>query len=97
MRIEYHPALQKDLQEVIDFYNSRSPGLGSEFLSNFEQQILRIAVSPRLWRTVEGDIRRTLMPRFPYCIYFRVINDEVIRITVIKHQRRHPNYGLDRN
>jgi toxin ParE1/3/4 len=96
MRIEYHPALETDLREVVDFYNSRSSGLGAEFLSDFEMLVLRIAFYPQLWRTVENEIRRALMPRFPYCVYFRIINEELIRITVVKHQRQHPGYGLER-
>ena len=45
---------------------------------------------------VRGDMRRALMKRFPYLILFRVVNNAVIRITVIKHQRRHPAYGMNR-
>ena len=45
---------------------------------------------------VRGDTRRSLMKRFPYLILFRVVNGEVIRITVIKHERRHPAFGVNR-
>jgi toxin ParE1/3/4 len=45
---------------------------------------------------VERDVRRVLMKRFPYVIYFRIVNDETIRITVVKHEKRHPSYGRKR-
>jgi len=96
MRIEYHPAIEQELREIIDYYNQCSLGLGTEFLNEFERQIFKIAAMPMQWRVVENDIRRALMKRFPYVIYFRVLDSDVLRVTVIKHQRRHPNFGLGR-
>jgi len=62
----------------------------------FERQIFKIAALPTQWQVVESDIRRALMKRFPYVIYFRVPANDVLRVTFVKHQRRHPDYGLSR-
>lgn len=43
MTIEYHPAVAGELEEIRNFYDQRSPGLGSEFIDEFERQVLRIA------------------------------------------------------
>ncbi len=96
MRVEYHPAIEHELREIIEYYDQCSQGLGKEFLDEFERQILKIASMPTRWRTVEDDIRRSLMRRFPYVIYFRALENDVFRVTVIKHQRRHPDYGRSR-
>lgn len=96
MRVEYHPAIESELREIIEYYNKCSQGLGAEFLDEFERQILKIALMPTRWMTVEDDIRRSLMRRFPYVIYFRALEDEVLRVTVVKHQRRHPDYSRSR-
>jgi plasmid stabilization system protein ParE len=96
MRVEYHPAIEFELQQIIDYYNDRSPGLGTKFLDEFEQQILNIASMPTRWIIVEDDVRRSLMKRFPYVVYFRAQDNDVLRVTVVKHQRRHPDYGQDR-
>lgn len=96
MRVEYHPAVEKELKEVITYYNGCSAGLGSEFLNEFERQVLKIASNPFQWAEVERGVRRTLLRRFPYTVYFRVVNMELLRITVVKHQRRHPRLGLER-
>ena len=96
MRVEYHPALEKELLEIVEYYNQCSLGLGLEFLNEFERQILTIAAMPMQWRVVDADIRRALMKRFPYVIYYRVLDNDMLRITVVKHQRRHPVYGLGR-
>ena len=95
MRVEYHPAVEHELREIIEYYDKCAPGLGAEFLNEFERQILKIVSMPFRWMTVEGDIRRSLMNRFPYVIYF-ITEGESLRVTVVKHQRRHPDYGRDR-
>ena len=96
MRIEYHPAIEGEVVEIRDYYNEQSRNLGDDFINEFERQVLRIAAMPSRWMVVRGDTRRSLMKRFPYLILFRVVNGEVIRITVIKHERRHPAFGVNR-
>jgi hypothetical protein len=58
--------------------------------------VLRIAAMPTRWMVARGEIRRALMKRFPYVILFRIIGTSAIRITVVKHERRHPAYGIHR-
>jgi plasmid stabilization system protein ParE len=96
MRIEYHPAVADELLEIRNFYESRSTGLGSEFVSEFERQMFRIAAMPERWMVVRKDVRRSLMRRFPYVIFFRCVGDDCIRVTVVKHEKRHPSFGMDR-
>jgi len=96
MTVEYHPAIEHELAEVRDYYEQRSPGLGREFIDEFERQVLRIASAPGRWMVITQDLRRSLMKRFPYVIYFRQVAPDRVRITVVKHQRRHPEHGRDR-
>ena len=96
MRIEYHPAVERELREIIQYYNHCATGLGNDFLNEFDQQILRIASNPYQWSEIAQGVRRALLRRFPYILYFRVMDDEVLRVLVVKHQRRHPLLGLRR-
>jgi plasmid stabilization system protein ParE len=96
MIVEYHPGVLRELEEIRDYYEKRVPGLGREFINEFERQVLRIAATPRRWMVISGDIRRAVMPRFPYYIYFRAAHPDSVLITVVKHARRHPAYGRDR-
>ncbi len=96
MRIEYHPEIERELREIIEYYDECAQGLGVEFLNEFERHILKIASMPTRWMMVEADVRRSLMKRFPYVVYFRVLENDALRVTVVKHQRRHPKYGRNR-
>ena len=96
MKVEYHPAVHDELRKIRDYDNERSPGLGAVFVDKFERQVLGVAANPERWMVISGDVRRCLMRRFPHLIYFRKIGAELLRVTVVKHQRRHPEYGRDR-
>src|SRR6266446_5008515 len=96
MIIEYHPAVALELDEIRNYYNQRSAGLGDEFIDEFERQVLRIAAAPERWMVIERDIRRSMLKRFPFVIYFRQPSSDRIRITVVKYERRHPEHGRKR-
>ena len=96
MTVEYHPAVEAELREIRQYYEDRSPGLGIQFVDEFERQVLLLAANPERWMVVKTDIRRCLMRRFPYIIFFRCVGSDRLRITVVKHQRRHPDFGRGR-
>jgi toxin ParE1/3/4 len=95
MRIVYHPEAEAELIESARFYDRRIPGLGRRFLLEIDKSIERILANPTKWKVVEDDIRRFLMKKFPFSIYYRV-EAEVIRILVFKHHSRHPDYWKHR-
>ncbi len=94
--IEYHPSVMAELEEVRDYYEKKSEGLGLAFVNELEQQLLKVAAMPTRWMIVQGDLRRSLMKRFPYVIFFREIDGGGIRVTVVKHEKKHPAFGLRR-
>jgi plasmid stabilization system protein ParE len=95
MRLSYHPDAEAELVEAARFYERKLPGLGGLFRTEFDTAVTRILEAPTRWRIVEMDIRRFLMQRFPYSILYR-IEGETVRILVVKHHRRHPDYWKGR-
>ena len=91
MQIVYHPDAESELLEAARFYEGRVTGLGDRFLQEYEAAIATIRDAPERWLLVEGDLRRFLMRRFPYAIYYRVEGD-LLRILVVKHHSRRPGY-----
>ena len=96
MKVEYHPAIARELEEIRNHYEQQSLGLGVDFVNEFERQVLAIATMPGRWMIVRDDTRRALMKRFPYVVFFRAIDETRIRVTVVKHEKRHPAFGLSR-
>lgn len=92
MRIEYHPATTTDLNEAIRFYNQRQPGLGDDFLTEVYATIFHIQTNPLAFKETEG-VRSALVKRFPYSVVFRLVNQQSLRILIIRHHRRRPEHG----
>lgn len=91
MRLIYHPDAEAEFIEAAQFYERRVPTLGVQFLDAADRAIGVIQEAPERWRIIEGDVRRYLMRRFPYAIYYRLLPDE-LRILAFKHHSRHPDY-----
>jgi plasmid stabilization system protein ParE len=91
MRLIYHPDAEAEVVEAVQVFERKAPGLGDRFLREFDAAIIEIQKAPGRWRIVEDGLRRFLMQHFPYGIYYRA-EGENLRILVVKHHRRHPDY-----
>src|SRR5882724_9323641 len=91
MRVVYHPDAEAELLEAARFYQRRVSGLGRRFLQEFDATISAIRNAPERWPVVEDDLRCYVMRRFPYAVYYRQEGDD-LRILVVKHHSRHPDY-----
>ena len=49
MRIEFHPAAGRELTDSVEYYDSRLPGLGADFLGEFRRSLDLIDKKPRNW------------------------------------------------
>ncbi len=77
------------------YYNRQVPGLGDAFVDEVEAGIGAILNGLEVWRVVEDDVRRYLIHRFPYGIYY-TIEDDVVVIWAVKHLHRDPDYWQQR-
>jgi plasmid stabilization system protein ParE len=81
---------QAEFDEAFDFYEGRTTGRGVEFLERVQAVFDRISANPLLHAVVLGDVRKAVVARFPYCIYYR---PEPTRVEVIAvfHSSRDPS------
>ncbi|MEH2038073.1 type II toxin-antitoxin system RelE/ParE family toxin [Nostoc sp.] len=91
------PRASKELDAAIAYYEAQKVGLGLDLLSEVEKVILKIQQNPNLGtpHKIEG-IRRYAIQRFPYLIFYTVL-EEVIWVIAIAHSKRKPNYWKQRN
>jgi plasmid stabilization system protein ParE len=96
MGLTFHRLIQRDLNHVLGYYEEEGgPELSRRFYEEFEAILRRIEQSPRRFHLVSDVLRRANFPTFPYHLLFREIDNE-IRILVLRHHRRRPDYGLAR-
>ena|SRR5215216_5273847 len=82
---------KREFDDAISWYEGRREGLGEEFSVAIERQLERIAESPNQFVRVRGKIRRSVLRRFPYSIYFIAEDDRVV-VLAIFHAKRDPQH-----
>jgi plasmid stabilization system protein ParE len=83
------PPVDRDVAAAFEWYQNEQPGLGLEFLEELRASYDRMAAGPLQYSLVRDDIRRALLKRFPYAVYFAVEADQVVVVSVL-HERRNP-------
>lgn len=96
---QLHPAATAELAAAAEWYDARLPGLSLELLDAVEQALALIVERPAAWQrdsVIAGrEIRRYVMPRFPFSIVYYAV-DDIIRIVAVAHARRAPGYWRTR-
>ena len=87
--LEAEAAVEFDIESAFDWYEAEEPGLGPEFLEQLGLVYRRILENPLGYGKQRSGIRRGLMRRFPYAVYFSV-EDETILILAVLHTARDP-------
>ena len=68
---------ETELDYAVEWYNSLRPGLGDALVLCVEQALDRIADHPEAFAMILPEVRRTLVRRFPYGLFFRVRQDRI--------------------
>ena len=64
------PEAEQEMTEAVRWYEDRVTGLGHEFLLSMDSLLVAITQSPLQFPLVYRNIRRALMRRFPYELFF---------------------------
>ena len=88
-RLFLRAAAKADLREAFEWYETRSTGLGFEFLRAARAALALIERNPAQFAVVLDDIRRGHLLRFPYALYY-FIDDERVVVIACAHGRQHP-------
>ena len=81
-RVIYTPEAALDVTESYDWYESREPGLGEDFLRCVEACVFMIQRHPRMFPVAVDDFRRALIRRFPYEIFYEPTDDGILIYSV---------------
>ncbi|MGQ0814644.1 MAG: type II toxin-antitoxin system RelE/ParE family toxin [Gemmatimonadota bacterium] len=78
-----------DIKTAALWYEERIQGLGVKFVAEIDACLETILVNPELYPVVHRDIRRALVRRFPFAVFY-VFRDETVIVTACMHTRRAP-------
>jgi plasmid stabilization system protein ParE len=88
-RVIFTQAAGLEVIEAQDWYESEAPGLGPRFREAVEGLTKRMGANPLQFPVVFKNIRRALLRRFPYSLFFVVDGDDLLVIACF-HASRDP-------
>ena len=81
---------QEDIEVAVFWYERQRQGLGERFSQELDQLLERVGENPLQFPEVGQAVRRGLLHRFPYAVYFRT-SEVISAIIAVLHQYRHPD------
>ena len=89
MRVRLTPAAEGDVRDIYNWYKNQGEGLASQFSSFLGDCLERVGKNPTGYAKVHGEVRRSLLHRFPYCVFY-VIRDSEVGVIGVFHGHRDP-------
>ncbi len=88
-RVIIRPEAESDIEDAYQWYESQRKGLGENFLLCVEEALSRAAREPTIYSIVYKEIRRVLIHRFPFGVFF-IVGETNISVLAVLHARRNP-------
>lgn len=95
MTFSFHPDAEEEFNKAIDYYEDIEPGLGYDFALEVYSTVRRSVEFPKAWAVLEGEIRRSLVRRFPYGVLYSEEHEEIFVVAVM-NLHREPDYWKHR-
>ncbi len=84
-----------EFDQAFDWYERQKPGLGVEFAECVQRVFDRISTTPELHAVVYKDVRKALVRKFPYAVFYRIRAGRVVVLAVF-HGKRDPSIWKSR-
>ena len=83
------PEARAEFDDAFDWYEQQRPGLGVDFVAHVQEVLDQIGATPGLYGQVFRDVRRVVVQRFPYSVFYKVEPQQVVVLAVF-HSSRDP-------
>ena len=84
------PEAENDVFNAYEWYEKQCSGLGSEFILCIDAEMHSIKRNPKICQTIHKKIRRSVIRRFPYCIFY-IEEPDHIRVLSVFHAHKNPS------
>lgn len=87
--LDFLPGVEDEIIDASQWYENKKEGLGVDFLLSVEAALFSIKRQPLSFQKVFTTVRRAVIKRFPYGIFF-VIENDTITVIAVTSFHRHP-------
>jgi toxin ParE1/3/4 len=81
------PAAAADIDSAYEWYEREREGLGEEFLQEVRATLKLVLSMPEGYPVVERRTRRALIHRFPYGLFYRIVDDTIVFVACFHTSR----------
>jgi len=92
VRVRFLKTARTELEHAVRYYKSQAPDLGGVFLLELVAALDRVSRFPAAWQSVDAEIRRCLIGKFPYGLIYVVERQEILVLGVAHLNRRPENW-----
>ena len=83
---------ESDIDDAFIWYELQKKKLGDSFIRSLNSAFRQIKRNPYLYPLVYVDVRKHLINKFPYCVYYYFDeSDNTLKIISVLHNSRNPN------
>jgi hypothetical protein len=93
-KLGFIPEIEEDVMDGYLWYKAKSSELGNDFLQMFYSYANDIMWNPLIYPRVFKEFRRCLIKRFPYSIYFTIIENQIFVVGFFHCSRDPRTIGL---
>ena len=86
-KIKISEEAKLDLENAYQWYESQINQLGSEFIRVVDKNLASIQKNPFAYPIIYNNVRRKLLPRFPYGLFY-IIQENLIFVFACFHVKR---------
>lgn len=88
--VEFRKEALQDILEAISWYEFQVEGLGDEFFISLENIKHLIEQNPLQFPQKYKGIRKALISKFPYIIYYKTEEPNKVLVLAVLHMKRGP-------
>jgi len=96
MTVRFHELAAMELDEGASYYDTKTEGLGGRFLAEVRAAVLYIQEFPESSPVIEHEIRRKVLAKFPYDLFY-VFESSAVTILSVAHESRRPGFWRTRD
>ena len=87
--VRIRPEAELDLQDAYSYFEQCKVGLGTDFMECVENALAKVSANYEHYPIVHQSIRRILVRRFPFAVFFKEV-DSIILVFAVLHCAREP-------
>jgi toxin ParE1/3/4 len=86
-KVAFHPLVEADATDAAEWYERQQAGLGAAFVAEYRERLHHLPDEALLYAVRFHDIRRVNLPKFPYGIFYFLVENGIVILGVLHGAR----------